>query len=337
LTTSPLKPGAAAPIDSGYPPPFDRRFLAPRFWPAWLGRGLFRLFSLLPHRARRAVGARIGDLVYARSAKRRAIVLTNLEWCFPELDAQQREAWARGYFRQMAQALCDYGLMWWGSARALERRLMIEGVEHLRTQQAAGRPVILLTCHATALDFGALVLGRHFPAVGMVNNARNPLADWWMARGRTRFGSVLYRRSDGMRPILRAIRAGYAFYYLPDEDLGPENSVFVPFFGVPAATITALSRLARLTGAAVLPYTSYYRESDGRYVARVFPPLEGFPGSDDAADAARMNLALEKLIRLAPEQYMWSLRLFQSRPDGTPPPYAMKGKPGSGPRPRPVP
>jgi KDO2-lipid IV(A) lauroyltransferase len=326
---------STTPIKSSYPPPFSGRFFVPRLWATWLGVGLLGLLALLPGGVRRQLGGLIGNLAYIRHHKRRAIVTTNLAWCFPELTQLEREGLARDYFRLMAQSFLDYGVLWWGSHRRLERVLRLEGAEHLQAQRDVGRPVILLTSHNIGLDFGAAALTRHFPSVGLVKTARNPLFDWFMARGRTRFLGVLYRREEGMRPVLKAIKKGHAFYYLPDEDLGPENSIFVPFFGVQTATIDALSRLAKMSGAAVLPFATIYRPERGDYVARISPPLDNFPGEDMLADTDRMNRELEQLIREAPAQYMWSMRLFQTRPDGSPPPYAMKGKPGSGHRERP--
>jgi KDO2-lipid IV(A) lauroyltransferase len=319
-----------------YPPPFSGRFFAPRYWPTWLGLGLLGLLALLPGGVRRRLGGALGALACRYHHKRRAIVATNLEWCFPELDGAARAALAADYFRLMAQSFLDYGVLWWASRRRLDQMLKLEGTEQLQAQVEAGRPVILLTSHTIGLDFGAAALTRHFPSVGLVKSARNPLFDWCMARGRTRFQGILYRREEGMRPVLRAIKKGHAFYYLPDEDLGPENSIFVPFFGVQTATIDALSRLAKMSGAVVLPFATRYRPQEGDYVATISPPLAAFPADDSVADAARMNVELEKMIREAPAQYMWSMRLFQTRPDGSPPPYAMKGKPGSGHRPRPA-
>ena len=323
------------PIVSGYPPPFAVGFMAPRYWPTWLGLGLLGLLALLPGGVRRGLGQFIGKVAYARHHKRRAIVATNLAWCFPELAETQREGLARDYFRLMAQSFLDYGVLWWGSRRRIDRMLRLEGGELLQAQREAGRPVILLTSHNLGLDFGAAALTRHFPSVGLVKRARNPLFDWVMAKGRTRFLGILYRREEGMRPVLKAIKQGHAFYYLPDEDLGPENSIFVPFFGIQTATIDALPRLAKLSRSAVLPFVTAYDPLRGEYVARILPPLENYPGEDSVADTARMNLELEAMIREAPAQYMWSMRLFQTRPDGSPPPYEMKGKPGSGHRERP--
>lgn len=310
-----------APPPSDYPSPLPRALLAPRHWGTWLGLGLARLLAWAPWPLRRRLGAAVGNLAYRRRAKRRRIVQTNLAWCFPGLSAAERDAMARRYFQRLFQTLFDYGLLWWGGERRLGRLLELEGEAHLTAQQAAGRPVILLTCHNVALDFGAAALTRRHRAVGLIKPARNPLVDWWMARGRTRFHGILYRREQGLRPVIGALRAGYAFYYLPDEDLGPERSVFVPFFGVPAATIDALPRLARVSGAAVLPFATRYLPEEGRYVATISPPLEGFPSGDDTADAARMNAELERMVRQAPDQYMWSFKIFRTRPGGEKGPY----------------
>ncbi|MCK5640123.1 MAG: lysophospholipid acyltransferase family protein [Gammaproteobacteria bacterium] len=317
-------------IKSDYPAPFSPRFLTPRFWPTWLILGLLWLLGQLPHHFRKRLGYALGDLALRRHHKRRAIVLTNLQWCFPELSANKREALAKNYFRTLAMTLLDYSLVLWGRPKQLQKMLTMEGAEHLQAQVAADKPVILLTAHNVALDFGATLLTQRFASVGLVKQARNPLMDWVMAKGRCRFHGILFTREQGMRPVIKAVRAGHAFYYLPDEDLGTENSVFVPFFGVPTATITALSRLARINKAVVLPYTTYYRPEDGRYVAHIFPAMENFPGENETENATRMNQELEKIIRLAPEQYMWSMRIFQTRPDASPPPYVMNGNPDSG-------
>jgi lipid A biosynthesis (KDO)2-(lauroyl)-lipid IVA acyltransferase len=322
--------------DSSYPGPFNSQWLGPRFWPVWLGVGLFRLISLLPGSLRRALGRWLGDLVWRRQPKRRAIIHTNLCWCFPEATEQQREQMERDYFRAMSQTLLDYGLLWWSSRHRLDQILTLEGEEHLQNVLNNGGKVILLTSHNVALDFGAAALTRFYPSVGLIKPARNPLIDWLMARGRTRFKGALFLRDKGMRPIVKGIKNGHAFYYLPDEDLGPEHSIFVPFFGVQTATLTALSKLSRMTGATVLPFATVYNAQTGHYNARIMPPLENFPSEDESVDAARMNLELEKMIAMAPTQYMWSMRIFQSRPDGSPPPYKMKGKPGSGHRERPM-
>ncbi len=321
--------------DVTYPGPFQRRWLGPRYWLLWLGLGFFRLFSILPGPVRRSFGSWLGHQAYQRQRKRRAIVYTNLSWCFPGATEQQRQQMAQEYFRVMSQTLLDYGLLWWGSRWRIDQFLSLEGGEYIEKALKQGGKVILLTSHNVALDFGAVALTRLYPSVGLIKQARNPIIDWLMGSGRTRFKGILFLRDKGMRPVVKAIKNGHAFYYLPDEDLGPEQSIFVPFFGIKTATLTALSKLSRMTNATVLPFATVYNPQDGKYRATILPPMENFPTDDEVADAARMNLELEKLIALAPSQYMWSMRIFQSRPDGSPPPYKMKNKPGSGHRERP--
>ncbi len=317
----------SATLKSPYPPPFPARFLAPRFWGTWVGIALLWLLTQLPRSLRTALGDRAGDLILRRNRKRRDIVFTNLEWCYPELSDTERLAIARRYFRNMARCLLDYGILWFGSRARLKRTVTLEGEEHLRPHLEANRPLILLTCHHVALDFAGIAYNLHHPVVSIFKQGRNPLIDWFIARGRARLGAVIYERDDNMRPIVKATRAGYALYYLPDEDLGPERSVFAPFFGVQTATIPALGRLAKLCRATVLPYMAYYDPASGAYTARLFPALEAYPTGDEVQDAARMNEALEAMIRLAPDQYMWSLRLFQTRPAGEPHPYGQKERP----------
>jgi len=315
------------PERSPYPPPFPARLLAPRFWGTWLGLGGLWLLAKLPWRVRAMLGDWAGDVILRRNAKRRDIVLTNLEWCFPERSDTERLALARRYFRNMVRGLLDYGVLWWGGRRRLRRTFALAGTEHIAPLLEAGTPLILLTCHHAGMDFAGVRYNLDYPALSIFKHGRNELIDWFLARGRTRWGGLVYEREDNMRPIVRLLRRGYALYYLPDEDLGPERSVFAPFFGVPTATLPALGRLAKLGRATVVPFMTYYDRARGTYTARLFPALEGFPTGDDAEDAARMNAALEQMIRLAPEQYMWSLRLFQTRPDGGPWPYGRTERP----------
>ncbi len=311
--------------DGSYRPRFTRSLLAPRHGLTWLGIGLYWLLSHSPWQVRTRLGHWAGDLVYRLNARRRHIVAVNLELCFPELDKAQREQIARRYFRRLAQSSMDYGVLWWRSGARLDRMVSIEGLEHLQQCQAAGRPAILLTGHSVALDFGAAAITRRFATVGLIKPLRNPVIEWLMSRGRIRFKGRLYLRQDGLRPVIRALRQGQAFYYLPDEDLTHVKGsdwIFAPFFGVPAATITALGKLARLSGAAVIPCMTWYLPEEGRYRVSLSAPLKMFPSGDVEADTARMNAEIERMVRRHPEQYMWSLRLFKTRPGNAPSPYS---------------
>lgn len=317
--------------------PFSAAFIAPRYWPTWLGLGLLWLLSWLPAGWRRGLGRYLGHRLLGRNTKRREIVMTNLGWCLPELEAQH-EALADSFFSYTGQVMLDLGFFWWASRRRLLEQIEIEGEEHLQKEIAAGRPVLLVSPHVLPLDFGALTLSIHHDrAFFMAHTGRNLLLDWFLTHRRCRFGASPLTRDSNLRPVMRGMRDGSIriIYIIIDEDLGEQGSVFAPFFGVPKATLLSPMRMARISGASVIPVVTLYRPERGRYVLRLMPPLEDFPGTDDLVDGTRINAALEAMIRQAPEQYMWSLRLFQTRPDGSPPPYRMKGKPGSGPRPRP--
>lgn len=306
-------------------PQFRSAFLAPRYWPTWLALGLLRVLAWLPWQVRAALAHLIARVAMAGARKRRAIARVNLDLCFPNLDEAARERLLRRHFYLRLRSALDYGLLWWGSSRRIGRLVRVQGEEHLRIPYQAGRAVILLTCHSLMLDFGATVLVRNYQGIGVVKPARNGLVDWIMQRGRQRFLSTLYPRGRGLRSVIAGLRAGAFLYYLPDEDQGDRNTTFAPFFGVPAATLTALSRLARVTDAVVVPAYTRYVEGTGRYEQILLPALSDFPSDDLQQDAARMNRVIEQLIALAPEQYMWTMRRFRTRPDGGPNPYDQAG------------
>lgn len=302
-------------------PAFETRFLWPRYWPTWLGLALLWVGGLLPRRWWSGLGALVGELYYRLSEKRKRIARINMALCFPALPPSMREARVRAHFRVAMQSLLDMAWLWRASPRQLDARIRFVGLEDYLALHAQGRPLILLTCHTTALEIGGTVISRYFPHISLVKPVRNRLLDWFMTRSRTRFGGRVYARGQSFRPIVRAIKAGAGFYYLPDEDHGRKDSVFAPFFGVPAATLTALGKLARLSDALVVPFFTK-RLHDGRYELTFFPPLENFPSNDAITDATAMNAALEKGLREMPEQYFWTYRRFRTRPDNAPSPYA---------------
>jgi len=302
-------------------PPFHAGLLAPRLWPAWLAAGLASLLLLLPQRARDALGTLIGELNYRRSAHRRHLARTNIALCFPHESADQREALVRGHFRAYGRALVDLPRLWWDWRRRFgERECRFRGLDNVRRHVAAGRSVILLNPHTVTVDFGGAALTRHFEMSTMFNALGHPVADWLLARTRARYG-ILFARSDGLRPVLRALRAGTVFYYMPDEDLGGRDSVFAPFFGQPKATLSTLGRLARVGDTVVVPMVAFYAPEHRRYEIELLPALEGFPTGDERSDAVAMNRALEQAIRRRPEAYLWTYRLFRTRPGGARPPY----------------
>lgn len=309
-----------------YQQSFQWRFLLPGYWFTWLGLVLLWLINLLPLSFKRKLSKGLGSLVYHYNVKRRSIVETNLSWVFPQKDLQLRQQMARDFFSQAVFVLLDYPLLLWARKKILNTRIEIKGFEQIEQCQKEGRPVILLTCHMLGLEYGALGLTQKSSSIGLINPARNSLFEWLITRGRTRFNGALFTRSQGLRPVIRAIKDDRIFYYLPDEDLGDKAQLkFVPFFGIETATITALSRIVNMTGAAVLPAVTLLNEQTGCYTLEIGKPLDNFPVSRNKSgeldDAKRMNQVLEELILRDPTQYMWSLRLFQTRPEGAPSPY----------------
>ena len=302
-------------MSAGAGPP--RALLHPRHWPSWIALGVLSLGILLPRRWRDALAMRIGDRQFRRNAQRRETVALNLACCFPGWTPVQRTAVARAHFRAWARAMADQPLAWWDRRGRVAKRLCrVEGLEHLVRARDDGAPVILLCPHITAIEFGGLALTPHAAMSTMANRLRDPVLQWAVHLGRARHGPV-FLREDGIRPVARALRRGTVFYYMPDEDLGPRNSVFAPFFGMEKATLTSLGRLARLSGARVIPMMAWYDATARHYAVELRAPLADFPSGDDRADATAMNRALETSIRRAPEQYHWNQRLFRTRPDGS--------------------
>lgn len=300
---------------------FRRAFLAPRYWLTWLGLGTLWLLTWLPWPLRSGLAVVFGDIAHALSAKRRRIADANLRLCFAHMQAHERRHMIRQHFRYKARVLLDYPVLWWGSKRRVQRLVSVEGEDILRAHLDSGRAVILFTPHSIALDFGATRLSTISLGAGVFKPVGNPLLNWLMARGRTRFGGVVFARKTGLLPVVRVTRAGAALYYLSDEDLGERDSTFVPFFGEPAATLATLGRLARACNAVALPMVAYYVPRTGRYVTHVLPALVDFPSASAAADAARMNQSIETLIRLQPAQYLWTMKRFRTRPPGAAPVY----------------
>ncbi|MFW5452113.1 lipid A biosynthesis acyltransferase [Thioalkalivibrio sulfidiphilus] len=299
-----------------YRAPFHAGLLAPRYWPTWLGLGAVALLSVMPRFVIRGAAAGLAALMWRFAPKQRHIVAVNLALCFPELDEAARERLARENFRTTAQCFVDYGLLWFRGPRAHARRIRLSGEEHYRACREAGRPVIVLAPHAPSLDFGGLRMSQLYDGVSFAKPMKNPVVEWINHRSRTQYSGEIFAREQGLRPALKHIKQGRFFYYLPDEDLGPEHSVFVPFFGVPKATLPALGRLAKLTGAAVLPSLSVYLPEEDVYEMRLEPPLEDYPTGDAEEDARRMNQAIEASIRRHPAQYLWTLKYFKTRPAG---------------------
>ena len=276
---------------------------------------LMWLLRLLPLSVLATIGNGLGTLLYAFARARRRVCLINLAHCMPELAPGEREALARRHFQAFARTFLERAILWWSSPARIRQLVRIEGLEHL--EAARGAPVILLVPHFVGLDMGGARLSLEIDAVSIYSKQKNEVFDAVLLAGRRRFGQqTLLSRQDGVRPALRAMKEGHPFYYLPDMDYGPREAIFVPFFGAEAATITAVSRLARVAGARVLPCVTRMLPGGGGYVLRIFPAWENYPGATIEADTRRMNAFIEEQARQMPEQYLWVHKRFKTRPPG---------------------
>jgi KDO2-lipid IV(A) lauroyltransferase len=275
--------------------------------------GLVWLLSWLPFRVIAALGWVIGTLIYVLPTSRRHIGEVNLRLCLPELSAAERGRVLRRHFIAIVQMLLEYGYNWFASRERLKSLMRIEGLDHLKALE--GRNVILMMPHFTGLDLAGLRVSLETPLVSIYSVQKDPWLDAFFRAKRLRFGTgVIFSRQQGTRAVIRALRDGARLYYLPDQDFGQRDSVFVPFFGVPAATITGLSRMATVADAVVLP--CYPRRESNGYTLVIEPPLDNFPTADASADAARMNAVIEAQARRQLHQYFWLHKRFKSRPPG---------------------
>jgi KDO2-lipid IV(A) lauroyltransferase len=272
---------------------------------------LMWLLHWLPLPALAACGRLLGLLFFLLGRQRRHIALTNLRLCFPAKREAERLVLARRNFEAFGRSLLERGLLWWAPPARIRRLVRLEGMEHLATLQ--GKPVLLLAPHFVGLDMGWTRLTLERDMISIYANQSNPVFNAALYRGRLRFGhSELQSRQEGTRRAIKALKAGKPFYYLPDLDYGKRDTLYLTFFGVKAATITGLSRLARMAGAAVLPVIT--RMTDAGYVVSIGAPWESYPGESIEADTVRMNAFIEQEVLKMPEQYFWLHRRFKTRP-----------------------
>jgi lipid A biosynthesis lauroyl/palmitoleoyl acyltransferase len=307
--------------NSGYIPVFRLRMLFPKHWGTWLFLGFLRLMVYLPRNFAAIVGAGLGDLYRLADSKRRHVVNVNLGLCYPDMAADRKEHLVRQHYRVYGQTFVDMALIWWASEHFLKRHVRFQGLQYYDDERNRGNSVILLTGHFIAIDIGGPLISRHHKQIGLIKPLYNEVMDWALGRGRIRFGSRMLLRDRGMRQVVQSIKEGYGFSYVPDEDFGPEKSVFVPFLGTQAPTITAVSKLARMTKATVLPCFVWRLPGSAGYQIDMRAPLKNFPSGDDVADAARVRKVLADAVNERPEQYMWTFKFFKTRPDGGPAPY----------------
>lgn len=294
------------------PPP-----LGPGQWPTWFGIAAMAALARLPWAWQRGLGRLLGAALALALRERRAIAARNLALCFPDLDTAARASLLRAHFAAIGIGVFEFARAWWGSIAPLRHGLRVEGVEHLEAARAAGRGVIVVSGHFTTLEVCGRLMCDYFPLAGMYRPHNQAAMEWAVRRGRARYAAAMFPKQD-VRGAVKHLKRGGLLWYAPDQDPSRGDSVYVPFFGQSAHSLTSTHQLARLSGAAVVLY-QHERRADGGYSLRLWPAFDGFPSSDAAADTARVMAGIETMARAAPAQYLWIHRRFKRQPDGASP------------------
>jgi KDO2-lipid IV(A) lauroyltransferase len=300
---------------------WSTKFASFRYAVAWLGYTWMRLLVLLPFRAQMAIGRALGRAAYRLLRQRRHIAARNIDTCLRDLPAAERSRILAEHFESMGLSIVEMGMGWFAPADAVQRRVDVEGAEHLRTALARGKGVILFSAHFTTFElFWPALKPLCTQLTGMYKWQRNPVMNRAMTRGRGRHFDVMIAK-DNVREMLRVLRNNSVFFYASDQSYGGKGSVLLPFFGEPAMTNTAIGRIARISDSTILLY-SCRRLETGRYVMSIGAPLDGIPSGDDVADTRALTEKLEERIRECPEQYWWIHQRFKGRPAPLPDLYA---------------
>jgi len=300
--------------------PSDAPPLSPRTWPAWVGIAFGWTLARWPWSVARAVAPALGTLMRTCMIARRRVARRNLAICFPELDGKAREALLRAHFASLGMAVFEFLRAWWGPLKPVDAGFEVQGLEFLAAAKEVGRGVILISPHFTTLEMCTRLLCQRAPVAGMYRPHDSAALDWAVRRGRMRHAAAMFAR-DELRPAVKYLKGGGVLWFAPDQESRRGDSVFVPFFGRPAWSLTSTHQLARLSGALVLPLF-HERLADGRYRVEIGAPLADFPGKDALADTARVMALIEAQIRRVPAQYLWIHKRFKTQPEGTPSPYA---------------
>jgi KDO2-lipid IV(A) lauroyltransferase len=280
-----------------------------------------RLIVLLPQPMRMACGRALGRMMYRLIPKRRQVARRNLELCFPELHEQALTDLTHKHFESLGMGVIELSMAWWCSDRQLDKLITVTGIEHMHLALGQGKGVIMLSGHFATTELSGRVLQPLLPPMAaMYRPSDNPMNDQVIRRCRGRSVAELITKAS-IRRLLKALKANYPLWYAADQAYSRKGTVLVSFFGEPAATNTAISQIARVSGAPIVPFFPLRLDNGRRYEVTFLPPLDNFPSGNPEADAILVNTLLEQQIRKAPEQYYWVHRRFKDRPDNYPDPY----------------
>ncbi|PKF51307.1 lauroyl-Kdo(2)-lipid IV(A) myristoyltransferase [Enterovibrio nigricans] len=303
--------------NSSYLPTFESAFLHPRYWRTWLGIFFAAILAFVPFRLRDKLATFLAKRLVKLNnrAKKRAVI--NIQECFPEKTDEERYAILEQSYINAGCVMLGFATIMMRSKKYLESRTLFRNEDILTELVEDGENVILLVPHSWPIDYPAVQLAsRGLPVAAMVKKQKNKVIDWLMNVQRLKYGGRIHERSDGVKPFIKSVREGYLGYYLPDEDHGPNYSVFVPFFATQKATLSGLGKLAKLSRAKIVPLMPVYNRQTGDFEVIVQPPLAPFPTGSEEADARMMNARIEQFLENDPGQYMWIMNLLRSKPDG---------------------
>lgn len=292
----------------------SKKFLHPRFWPNWLGLALMRLSIYLPKYWQLSIGHSLGRLMRLFMKHRERVAKRNLELCFPEVSPGEREKLLNENMLAMGMMPIETAISWWASDKSLEKRVEYHGLEHLYNALAKGKGVLLLTGHFTSMELGGRLIMLKQPCYVMFRELKSPLFNAVMMQQRQRHSEGTVLQAD-IRGMLRALKKNKVVWYAPDQDYGRRATIFAKFFGINAATIPATARLAKMSGAAIVPYVPR-RLPNGDYSIDIGPVWKDYPTGDELADAQRVNDWVEAEIKKSPVQYLWVHRRFKTQPEG---------------------
>ena len=292
-----------------------RSYLAPKHWPLWIAMGILRLIATLPLPVIYEIGTALGMLIYRIIPSRRRAARINLKQAYPELNNDEITTLCKKSFKSMGVSFLEMGAVWFKDPDKFKKNCAIEGKQYLDAAMAKNKGVILLTGHFTTLEIGGLLIGTFVDKYNAIfKKAHNPLFNAFVVRYRSKMGDELIETKN-VRAFIRGLKKGHATWFAPDQDFHRQEIVFTPFLGGIASTLTATAKMAKLTGAAVVPFYQVRLENGKGYKIIVYPQLENFPSGDINEDSARVNSAIEAMVYECPEQYLWSHRRFKTQPD----------------------
>jgi len=293
-----------------------RQYWGPRYWPTWLGIAAMWLVAQLPYRLQLLIGKQLGLLSYHLARGRRHVCEVNLKLCFPDLDSDQHRQLVRKTFIANGIGFIEIAIAWCGNPVRYRRLAHIHGKENVDKALRQGKGILLLGLHQSCFEMAGFLYSMYGDLNGTYRaNDKNPLFDAFMYNGRRRLYKGLYERKD-IRGAMRCLKQNRMLWYAPDQDYGAQHSVFTPFFGIPAATITAGSRYAAFNDSPVLFFSHYRREDNSGYDIYFSEPLADYPSGDDEQDGVIINQLVEAAIRKQPDQYLWLHKRFKTPPPG---------------------